>query len=910
MYKIIFSLIFLSVTAYGELTLEEIREAIKKKGALWTAGSTSVWELSPEERKHLCGLRIEPVPPDVPLYEPTKVTAYQESLDWRCRTYGSYTDADWTTTVKRQYCGDCWAFTTLAALESKMNIYIGKPDLTQNLSEMYLVSECFPAFDCTTGGSLYTTADFLESNGVVDEACDPYGYFGDHPPCDPCADWQQRIIKIENWGSVSNTVNSIKNALINGPVASSMVVYGDFHSYTGGIYEHVSGGNEGGHGVTIVGWSNSPVGHWICKNSWGTGWGVSGWFRIKWGDSNIGFSTIYIQAPQINHPKLSYVSGEVSEITGDFDGVINPNEQVDLVTTLENAPGYATASSVTGILGTTSPYATINDNTGVYPNIPGGSTGSNSSNKFRATFADTLIAVPFTLGVDANQGGSYPYSEELEFSLKVTLNQFGWPVGVGQVRSSPAIVDLDGDLQNEIIFGADDGKVYVKNTLGENKPGFPFQATGKIWGTLAVGDVNNNSELEIVVGSWEDTVYVINKNGTCLTRKSIGDRVLATPVLSDLDGNGDLEIIVGGYDGYLYVFHHDGTAYSGFPCLVSSGGKFYAGAAVGDIDGDAVKDIVVGCTDNKVYAISSNGIPLSGWPFSTGGIIRGAPSIVDSSEPKVVVGSGDNNLYVIDAGGNEIFNVPTGGQIKGSPSFVDLDNDGKVELVFSSTDGNIYVYDKDGLFPGWPQSTGSSIESEPCFADLDNNGYPEIVVTTTDGYLWVYTKDGSRIKHFPVQSEGSVLTSPAIEDIDSDGDLEIVFGSNAGVHIIDIKSQGNNNDYWNMYRRNLHRTGYYGGKFFEVAEKQVPLVYSLSHIWPNPLGGKVAQINYTLSKPSQVRLSIYNSVGQELTTLINESQHPGIKTAYWDTYDVPSGIYFYKLTANEFECTRKITILK
>lgn len=911
MYKIIFSLMFFSVVAYGEITLEEVREAIKEKGANWTAGSTSVSILPPEQQKFLCGLRIEPLPPDVPMYESPKGILYPDSLDWRCYTYNGHTDANWVTPIRYQgICGACWAFAVLGVVEAKMNVCGGVPDPTQNLAEQYLVSTCFPSGTCK-GGTFGNTCNFVKNYGVPDEDCFPYEGAGDslahQIPCsDRCSNWEQRIVKISSYGGISNSVNSVKGALMDGPVVGGLDVYEDFLVYTGGIYERTSGAYENAHAIIIIGWNNRPYGHWICKNSWSPYWGEDGYFRIKWGQCSINAGSVYIGTPSGAAPKIRYVSTEISEVTGDSDGVLNPGEQVDLITTLENVPAYKTATSVTGILSTTSSDATMIDNTGSYPDIPGGSTGANSSNRFRVTFSETLTVVPFTLGVTATS-----YFTELGFSLKTSFDQAGWPAGIGQVRSSPLILDLDGDAQNEVIFGTDGGAVYVKNILGEDESGFPFQATGKIWGSAAVGDVNNNNELEIVVGSWEDTVYIIKKNGTILTRKALGNRILATPVLSDLDGDGDLEIIVGGYDGYLYVFHHNGADYPGFPYLLASGAKVFSGVAVGYIDGDAVKDIVVGCTNKNVYAVSSNGSPLSGWPFLAGGSIQGVPSIVDSSNPKIAVGSSDKKLYLIDAGGNEIFNVLAGGQIKGSPSFVDLDSNGEAELVFGSSDGNVYVYKGKNPFPGWPQSVGGGIDGELSFADLNNNGYPEIIVTTTGGHLWIYDKDGTLLKYFPMYSEASTLTPPAIEDIDKDGDLEVVFGSNAGVHIIDIKSQGSNDNCWNMYRCNPHRTGYYGGKFVAIEEeKPLPLVYSLSHSCPNPLDRRIAQIEYTLSKPSPVRLSIYNSVGQELTTLVSELQSSGAKSVQWDAHKVPSGIYFYKLRAGEFECTRKIVILK
>jgi cathepsin B len=62
-------------------------------------------------------------------------------------------------------------------------------------------------------------------------------------------------------------------------------VYEDFFAYKSGVYHHVSGGQAGGHAVKIIGWGNeSGANFWLAANSWGTGFGMSGFFKIREGD--------------------------------------------------------------------------------------------------------------------------------------------------------------------------------------------------------------------------------------------------------------------------------------------------------------------------------------------------------------------------------------------------------------------------------------------------------------------------------------------------------------------------------------------------------------------------------------------------------------------------------------------------
>lgn len=71
---------------------------------------------------------------------------------------------------------------------------------------------------------------------------------------------------------------------------TGFTVYEDFMNYQSGIYSHTTGNQLGGHAVKIVGWGlekSSGTSYWIVANSWGTSWGMKGFFNIKQGDSGI-----------------------------------------------------------------------------------------------------------------------------------------------------------------------------------------------------------------------------------------------------------------------------------------------------------------------------------------------------------------------------------------------------------------------------------------------------------------------------------------------------------------------------------------------------------------------------------------------------------------------------------------------
>jgi C1A family cysteine protease len=278
--KVMISTVLILLTFLGTAwarshqTLEEIRRAIKEKGAKWEAGETWVSRLSPDERKKLLGdLPREYAPMEIG--EPLSGVPLPDSFDWR-----NNNGVNWTTSVKDQSsCGNCWAYASCGIVESKVKLTLNEPDLNIDLSELYLTS-C-TGRGCESGWDRSSSIQFIKTRGVPDQGCFP-GYLPPQPCSDTCNDKFLRSIFIENWyrdgfGIVEPPdVEVIKDRIFNyGPVSVHFEVFEDFYSYHSGVYEHVWGKSEGWHAVVFVGW-NDLDSCWIVKNSWGTGWG-GGW---------------------------------------------------------------------------------------------------------------------------------------------------------------------------------------------------------------------------------------------------------------------------------------------------------------------------------------------------------------------------------------------------------------------------------------------------------------------------------------------------------------------------------------------------------------------------------------------------------------------------------------------------------
>ncbi len=88
-----------------------------------------------------------------------------------------------------------------------------------------------------------------------------------------------------------------------------------------------------------------------------------------------------------------------------------------------------------------------------------------------------------------------------------------------------------------------------------------------------------------------------------------------------------------------------------------------------------------------------------------------------------------------------------------------------------------------------------------------------------------------------------------------------------------------------------------------------PMKLSLSQNYPNPFNPKTI-INYAVPVGSEVNIVIYDALGNEVTTLINEFKEAGIHSISFDATDLPSGVYIYKMQAGEFVETKKMVLLK
>ncbi len=403
-----------------------------------------------------------------------------------------------------------------------------------------------------------------------------------------------------------------------------------------------------------------------------------------------------------------------------------------------------------------------------------------------------------------------------------------FPVGGGHiVESSPVLFDIDQDGQLEIIVGTTactgsacaktaSRRIVVMDSTGTirwwREPGAPIRSSP------AVGDIDGDGDYEIVVTIGGDVydfmdggVVVYNHLGTELWRYNTydyypkdgkHDGVFSSPTLCDVDGNGYMEIIFGGWDQRIYMLDHTGTPL--WYDLWWPGPGFYDAdtvwdtAACADLNGDGEQEIIIGAD------ITGGNYMPDGTPTQDGGW-----------------------LYVFDSGGHVLARRFIPEAVYSSPAVGDLDGDGDLEIVVGTSwywwdvhgrksQPYVYAFDTSHLFsdrpyydpsklpnlPGWPRPTTYPGFSSPALADLDGDGDLEIIIGSGDPYttasgdpipgagkIHVWHHTGEAMTGWPVHPlnwqgfDASIISSPTVADVDNDGQLEILFSMLWDVHI-------------------------------------------------------------------------------------------------------------------------------
>ena len=318
--------------------------------------------------------------------------------------------------------------------------------------------------------------------------------------------------------------------------------------------------------------------------------------------------------------------------------------------------------------------------------------------------------------------------------------------------STPTFADLDDDGDLDLVVGEWDGILnYYENTGSRSQPDFT-ERTGAVNPLAGIevdyssaptfADLNGDGDLDLVVGEWYGALHYYENTGT-RSQPNFTERTGAAnpldgidvgsnsaPTFADLDNDGDLDLVVGEENGNLNYYENTGSRSqpsftepigAANPLAGIDVGENDANPTFGDLDGDGDLDLVMGESD---------------------GILNYYENTGSRSQPNFTERIGAANPFAgIDVGDLS------------APAFADRDGDGDLDLVVGEENGNLNYYENTGSRsqPDFTKRTGAANpfagidvgdDSTPTFVDRDGDGDLDLVVGEYGGYLYYYENIG------------------------------------------------------------------------------------------------------------------------------------------------------------------------
>mgnify|MGYP000020537131 FL=1 len=527
-----------------------------------------------------------------------------------------------------------------------------------------------------------------------------------------------------------------------------------------------------------------------------------------------------------------------------------------------------------------------------------------------------------------------PDENPVSVSLSGTAEEMTFPIGQMiwqfQINTSydntpkaiTPISDISGDGIDDVIISSEDGYVRCFNgnssgtadVLWENEIGSVYSQLG----LTMIDDINNDDFMDIIIGAaWGDrSIHALSGfTGEIIWTHDTheyggGGWVYQVHVKYDYNDDGIPDVLAAtgndqDYTGPQRIYCLDGLTGNSIWEFYTPGSK-YSVIGIEDSNGDGIPDVVgggsnLGETQGIVYGINGdNGNEL--WSFNVSGSTVWALEQTDhlnwNGVKEIIAGDFSGNYYCLDpADGSEIWNGNIGNAI--ILRFIKLDdvnNDNFPDLYFTHSGfNNALVVDGHSGDQIWNQPVADQPWNAARIEDISGDGINDLLVGTLYNSNYGYFLngvDGSVLGSVNVGTPVDAIAS--IPDIAGDGSMEMVVGGRNGW----VYCYSGGNEFVNVEDIDYFQSSY----------------YKLMQNYPNPFN-PITTLRYDLPEQVNVNIIIYDMLGRQVRTLINQTQDAGYKSIIWNATDdygkpVSAGIYLYTIKAGDYSQTKKMVLLK
>lgn len=540
-----------------------------------------------------------------------------------------------------------------------------------------------------------------------------------------------------------------------------------------------------------------------------------------------------------------------------------------------------------------------------------------------------LTADPDTLMFDAEwrAGPGYPNFED------------GFPLDLpAQPKSPPAVVDLDGDDDLEIVFGDYDSNIQVYHHDGTVMSGWPVAVPATLTdGPVAIGDMRGNGDLLLLAGTTNGYVYAYETDGTAVPGWPFNTNQAASAYVSIGALGGPYPRMAAVAAGErLFFVNDDGDAHHGF--YWSWPGKtISAPVAIGDVDGDGLAE-AVGAASDRVFAVHGT-VPSGVFSRTVPSDVSDAVTLGDfdlDGDVEVVVPTEDGSLYLLQDDGSDFAGswpfVSSTGSALSSGAIANCLSTGEPEIAVAAFNWHVHLlwYDGAQVF-GYPVETASwFIYGAPVMDTILDPYSADVIIGARGTRGWAWDNFGYLVPGWPKWFDDHVYEPPALGDLDLDGNIEIVFLSQGQMIIVDVSQTPDNPEgRWPMYGYDPQRTGCAncyediytsvdpGGDDEAVGEGTMRISFAAPS--PNPIAGSGTTFSFALPGRAQVRLEIFDIRGRRVATVTREEAGAGEHILTWNGRDdagrsLASGQYLARLQVRgpglDRTLMQKITVLR